>query len=149
MSVPPTGQLELAVHAVKDLIKSPWSISSSDFIFSYNLGWENKIEKKQAQSSRNYSALKKLIWHSQQKGTVISTPARSQRTHANSSIYFLCLLSNFNLLGTLESFITKYSHKSSYITSSSPVNIQSAGWRLAERPIFFRHIKHIVWKKLK
>lgn len=147
MSVLPIGQLELAVHAVKDLIKSPWSISSSDFIFSYNLGWENKIEKsKHRQSSRNYSALKKLIWHSQQKGTVISTPAHSQRTHGNSSIYFLCLLSNFNLLGILESFITKYSHKSSCITFSSPVNIQSAGWRLAERLIFFRHIKHIVWK---
>lgn len=46
MSVLPTGHLELAVHAVKHPVKSPWSISSPDFIFSYDLEWENRTEKK-------------------------------------------------------------------------------------------------------
>lgn len=98
----------------------------------YDLGWENR-KKQTTLSSRNFTALNKLIWHSQQKSTIVSTLAYSQRTHANPSIYFLCLLTNSTLLGISEIFITKYSHRSNYITYSSSAIIQFVGWRLAER----------------
>lgn len=137
-SVFPIGPLELAIHAVTELIKSPSSISSQFYALLWSrVGKQKKPNKSKFKKQRCFKQVD-LTWHFQQKSTIISTLAYSQRTHANPSIYFLSLLSNSTLLGISEIFTTKYIHRSNYITYSSSAIIQFAGWRLAERLTSFQ-----------